>query len=184
MSNDFQIWLNQKVWVSGTEKAKRRTYIPAFAAYITDFMKKRGYTMDRRWRKGEMVIARWLYTIHVTYHFPHKKITYPAIVHRDWIEDYDEFYHVIDFNEVSECLTPWKLNEDLDTSTGVGSATVNELQQLLWTYIDLQSSKQGIRIADYLDESDSDSESGGYRHVDRYIQDASEGYHGGGWAKV
>jgi len=187
MSNDFRIWLNQTIWVSNTEKAKRHTYIPAFAEHITEYMKKYGYTMDRRWRKGEMAIARWLYSIHVIHHqrfVSDKKLTYPVIVHRNWIEDYDQFYHIIGFNEIQECMKVWRFNEDLDIDTSLGNATLMEFQQFIWCYIDLERSKQGMIILDYLDDTDSDSDSVSYKRPDKYIQDASEGYHGGGWAKV
>ncbi len=137
-----------------------------------------------------MAVARWLYAIHVSCVRGSSSITYPPILHRDWIEDNDQFYHVIEINDIQELLHRWGLAEDLDTESVVGQRTLYEFHQLLWTYIDLESSKQGILVATRLEESDSESE--GWvgqrgqvkRRADTYIQDATEGYHGGGWAKV
>ena len=193
-TNDFQLWLSQKVWVSATEKATRRSYIPEFAEDITSFMKVKGYQMDSRWRRGHMAVARWLYAIHVNIVrgsvSSSRGLSYPPIFHRDWVEDNDQFYHVIEFNDIQELLNRWHLNEDLDTESVVGQRTLYEFHQLLWTYIDLDSSNQGILVATRLEESDSESEGQmvqrgqAKRRADTYIQDATEGYHGGGWAKV
>lgn len=183
--------------MSATEKATRRSYIPEFAEDITSFMKAKGYQMDSRWRRGHMAVARWLYAIHVDAASASassasscKGIFYPPILHRDWIEDNDQFYHSIELHNIQELLYRWRLNEDLDTESVVGQRTLYEFHQILWTYIDLESSKQGILVATRLEDSDSESEGQviqrgqAKRRTDTYIQDAAEGYHGGGWAKV
>ena len=183
--SDFQLWLNQTVWVSNTEKVKRRVYIPSFAEDITAFMKKKGYQMDYRWKLGHMAVARWLYAVHVNSVRPAKSIHYPQTIHRDWEEDKFQFYHIIGFDDLCDLLRRWQFNEDLDMESRVGNRTLQEFHRFLWGYIDLESSKQGDIVATRLEDSDSDSENGWpRRRVDAYIQDSTEGYHGGAWAKV
>ena len=67
---------------------------------------------------------------------------------------------------------------------------MNELQYLLYPYIDMDISKAGIRVANALEESESDGDSwksGRGRRVrskDVYLEEIHEGYHGGKGFKV
>ena len=189
---DFQTWLNVPIWINDNTKGTRREYIPDLADSLTGWMKRIGYTMDGRWAKGHRVLAKWLYAIHILeiarrdYNAP---LAYPEIQHRDWQEDYDEFNVHIDYDIISEFLEPWSTVEDLSLEFRWGSRVYEELQTLLWHYIDLDASRNGIKLAEKLLESDSDSDSGhsrrGHRRVDDvYLQEAREGLHGGRGYKV
>jgi hypothetical protein len=191
---DFQVWLDAPIWISDNEKGTRREYIPLLADALTAWMKKIGYTMDGRWGKGHRALAKWLYAIHVVeigrcdFNAP---LAYPEIIHRNWQEDYDEFNLYLDYDSVSEFLEPWATIEDLNPDFRWGSRVCEELQKLLWHYVDLDVSKNGIKLAEKLQESDSDSDSGGSRRGGRrkkvddvYLQEAREGLHGGRGSKV
>lgn len=192
---DFQLWLDESVWVCDNKKGTRRDYIPYFADALTDWMHFIGYKMDDRWAKGHRVVAKWLYAIQVLeiakrdYGAP---LAYPEIIHRDWSEDRDTYNINIDYTMVEEFMESWKTIEDLDPETRWGQRVVLEMQTLLWHYIDLDTSKIGIKLAEKLITSDSDSDSGGSRRGsgrrrkpdDIYLQEAREGLHGGRWSKV
>jgi hypothetical protein len=187
---DFQVWLDEMVWVCDNEKGTRREYIPHLADAITDWMRSIGYTMDSRWGKGHRIVAKWLYTIQVLeiarrdYGAP---LAYPEIIHRDWAEDYDMFTLNIEYDTIEQFLGTWNTVEDLDPEMRWGQRAHDELQTLLWHYIDLDASKVGIKLAEKLITSDSDSDSGGGRarkSDDVYLQEAREGMHGGRGYKV
>jgi len=185
--NDFQLWLDQWVWVENTQ-VRRRSCIPDFADALTEFMKLNGYSMTSEWRYGHMVVAKWMYRIHSNecdkYKY-HKSLDYPEPFHRNWQEDYDEFQHILDTNTVSNFMENWKLYEDFDPETRLGQQIINELQLLLYPYIDMDRSKNGIRVAEAMEDSDSDSENWNRSNkVDVYLYEAREGMHGGYGYKV
>jgi len=184
MPSDFQVWLNQVVWVNGVERVSRRKYIPHFAKELTGFMKTKGYTMDSSWKDGELVLARWMYTIQrdeIARGDYNSEVEYPEPVHRDWEEDSWEFQNVMDYDTISSFMDTWKLYEDFDEDTRVGQRMLHELQYVLYPYLDLHASKRGKLVAEALEDTDSDSDSwkSGRRNkkIDVYLADASEGFH-------
>jgi hypothetical protein len=186
-NNDFQVWLDQSVWITNVEKATRREYLPHFAEDLTHFMSACGYTMDSRWREGHMIVARWMYMIHVQEFVTRKydaMICYGGIHHRDWNEDFHEYAKIMDFDKISSFMERWKFYEDLDPETRVGQRVLHDLQNLLYHFIDMDNSKIGIMVAT-AEDSDSDSEDV-YRRTkdDVYLMEAREGMHGGYGSKV
>ena len=185
-TNNLQLWLNQYVWV-GNETIKRRDYIPDFAEALTAFAAKKGYTMDVRWKKGHLVVAKWLHSIHRQEYCYNSQgnLVYPEVGHRSWQEDDYQFYHVLSREDVQQFMETWDC-EDMCLDTRVGNRVLNEIHSLLWTYVDLDTSKQGQVVLERLEDSDSDSDGWEWRkpRVDQYLQDANDGYHGGRWAKV
>ena len=178
--HDFHLWLNQQVWVRDNEKVTRREYIPEFVKDLVAFMKKQGYTMCPEWNMGEMVIAQWMYEIHVQEFVNYNSVVnYPGPFHRDWQEDYDEYIHIMNYDIISKFLKKWRLYEDFDPESRVGQR-MYEIVSILYGYIDMNASKNGRRIANLLEETDSEEE----RREDNYIVDAKEGYHGGQGYKV
>jgi hypothetical protein len=87
-------------------------------------------------------------------------------------------------------MESWSLIEDFDTTLPLGQAVQSELEILLWSYLDLDESEQGMVVLEMLEQDSSDSEDPIRRgravtaRVDEYIQDAAEGYHGGVGYKV
>jgi len=196
MSN-FNLWLDEPVWVSANEKSTRREYIPYFADCLTSFMKSNGYKMCAEWKKGHLVVARWMYVIHrdeLIYKQYDKKIRYPNPYHRDWEEDHAEFQHIMTHDTISSFIERWELYEDFDPDTRVGQRMLYEIQDLLYPYLDLVMSKNGMRVEDLLYDSDSDADSWksgtkrlhprGAARVDVYMKEAQEGMHGGRGYKV
>lgn len=195
-ATDFQLWLNQHVWLSDDTKVLRREYIPVFAEYLTAVMKRLGFTMCPEWGKGHKVVARWMYIIMRDERAALKydrQVIYPEPFHRDWPEDLDEFQMLFTHEEASKIFEQWKLCEDFDLETRVGQRYLHELQHLLYPYIDMDISQAGIRVAIALEESESDADSwksgrrgrgGRMRSKDVYLEEAQEGYHGGKGFKV
>ena len=193
-ATDFQLWLDQLIWVSDDTKVLRREYIPIFAEHLTAYMKTLGYTMCPEWGKGHKVVARWMYIImrdeRAALNYD-KMVIYPEPFHRNWPEDLDEFQHLFTHEATEKMLEAWKCCEDFDLATRVGQRYMNEIQQLLYPYLDMDASKTGIRIAITLEESESDAESwkSGRARTQRrgrdvYLEEAQEGYHGGKGFKV
>jgi len=184
--NDFNSWLNQYVWLSN-DMVKRRDYIPAFAESLVSFASKKGYAMDSRWNRGHLVVAKWLYAIHKQEYTYNSQgyLSYPEIGHRAWQEDEYQFYHVISLEDIQSFMEGWDC-DDMCLETRVGNRVLNEIHSLLWTYIDLDISKQGDIVLARLEDSDSDNDGWERRgqRIDQYLQDANDGYHGGRWAKV
>ena len=88
---------------------------------------------------------------------------------------------MIDCEKITEFMDAWANMEDGDPQTRVGQRIRNEIQDFLYIFLDLESSKQGKVIARFWEDSDSDSEDG---RRDPYLHDASQGYHGGWGSKV
>lgn len=196
---DFQLWLDQNIWITDDTKGMRRKYIPAFAEYLTRILKRLGFTMCPQWGKGHRIVARWMYIImrdevHQPLNYTKPDI-YPQPFHRDWPEDLDEFHHVFTYDEVTKIFETCNSCEDFDIETRVGQRYLNELQYLLYPYIDMDISKAGIRVANALEESESDADTwksgrgrgghgGSMRSKDVYLEEIHEGYHGGKGFKV
>jgi hypothetical protein len=108
MSNNFQLWLDQPVYVSG-QKTARRNYIPYFADYITGFMNEMGYVFIPSWKKGHMCMARWMYKVHIrTIKGTITPFPYPEIAHRNWDLDYYNYYDVFDHDQITYVENVWK----------------------------------------------------------------------------
>lgn len=183
-ASDFQLWLDQRVWVEDNKKLRRREYIPLFAEELTAYVRSLGFTMSYEWRKGHMCVARWMYIL-----MRNKDPVYPAPFHRNWSEDLYEFHHIFTHEATANFFEGWKLYADFDQETHVGQRYLHELQHLVYPYIDMDASKAGMRVAIALEdlESDADSWKSGYRRTDRrdvYLEEAQDGYHGGKGFKV
>jgi hypothetical protein len=156
---DFQDWLQQHTWISHSEKAPRKVYIPELYHSLTQFMKKKGYIMDYRWNKGPMIVARWLYAIHiheVARKCSTKPIGYPDIIHRNWEEDNDVFDLHLDIQAIEQFMKSWQTVEDMNIETRHGFRTQVELPTLLYTYVDMDYSPQGMKLARLLEPTDSE----------------------------
>ena len=82
----------------------------------------------------------------------------------------------IDQEVIEDFFDSWREAEDFDMGTDIGLRTVCELPQLLWHYVDLDSSYHGRKMARIL-EPDSDEESeDDYRHD--HLTDITNGLHG------
>ena len=181
-NRDFVSWLHQWVWVSGDEKARRKDWIPWFADSLTVWMEKKGYKMDGIWKKGHMAVARWLYAIQVQ-EVANKQyfgsLRYPEVKHRAWPEDRDYFECEVSVPSIETFLEGWQLVEDLDVNTPSGLRVRAELQQLLWTYLALESCRQGNRVArivDAMGETSDDNSSVEDANMDGLFGSRSWGY--------
>jgi hypothetical protein len=177
--DDFQDWLDQRVWISGTQRIPRRQYIPVFAEELTSLCKKKGYVLDGRWGKGHKAVAKWMYALHIQVVARRNRygpVTYPEIEHRDWPEDKDMFEINFDYEVLEEFFDSWRGNEDLDLQTDIGFRIFAELPTLLWHYVDLDESYQGRKMAKIL-ESDSESEDD-MIGVGDHLTDLTNGLHG------
>jgi hypothetical protein len=188
--SDYHRWLSQFVWTNGITKEVRGDVLPEFAESLTRWMNKKGYEMDSRWHLNKYrIVSTWLYAIHVKEVAGRsvlRPLQYPPIQHRNTREDYDQFNHVISSSDYTDFLESWGLHEDFDLESPVGQRTLLELPTLVWTFIDLEVSKQGQLIASYWGDSDSDDERYTSRNkgTDVYLEEAREGFHGGRGSKV
>lgn len=179
---DFVRWLNQWVWVSGDQKAVRKDWIPFFADQLTMWMEQKGYKMDGIWKKGHMAVAKWLYAIQVQVIANKEQygaLMYPEVKHRAWPEDRDLFDCEVSGPELEKFLDHWQLVEDLDVNTPSGLRVRCELQQLLWTYLALESCRQGNRVArivDAMGETSDDNSSVEEQKTDGWFGSRSWGY--------
>lgn len=181
-NRDFVRWLHQSVWVSGDQKALRKDWIPWFADSLTRWMEEKGYKMDGYWKKGHMAVARWLYAIQVQVIANKEQygpLRYPEVKHRAWPEDRDAFELEVSDPELEKFLGEWQLVEDLDIHTPSGQRVLCELRQLLWTYIELESCRQGKRVArvvDAMGESEEDASSVDEARMEGLFGSRSWGY--------
>ncbi len=172
-----------------TKEARKYT-IYEFAEDLTHWMKKNGYTMDRRWYTGRTVVANWLYRLSIRVMVGKQPCLRThaitgEIIHRNFIEDQHRFYNVIGSAGIQHFMSKWSLHEDFDTTMPLGQVIQNELESLLWSYLDLDESAQGNIVLELIENDHSDGEGAPVtRRVDEYIQDAAEGYHGGVGYKV
>jgi hypothetical protein len=182
---DYNLWLDQWVWVTDNEKMRRRDYIPVFKKEIEEWMKRRGYDMDMSW-KSKNVVGRWLYCIHVVEIVKQQRvggIEYAEPNHRNWPEDRDTYEVYVNQDDIEEFLWNWRTNEDMSIETRVGQRVRDEILRFLYIFLDLETSKRGRTIARIMaDTDDEDDDEKGDK--DMYLVDAQEGWHGGGWQKV
>lgn len=169
-TRNYQLWLDQRFPVSYEDVLSRRTYIPVFAEGITLLLKAHGYIMDSRWG-GASAVARWIYRIHCN-----NACRYPLVLHRNMAEDKDQYRDTITDELLSEFLAEWKHIPDFDNDTRLGRIVNDELQDFLWSYIDIDESAQGMNVVSWFDVSDTESD-GGSGKVDVYIQDIDAGWH-------
>ena len=196
--SDFQVWLDQNVWVSDCEKGTRREWIPAFAEALTGWMKEMGYTMSPSWKLGHRVVAYWLYVVHCV-HLSSPEDTRLSKyykyynTHRNWPEDRDYFQITITSDTITDFLESWICVEDLDPTVPLGQKIEVELQEFLYTWIDPDLSKQGEKVGRWFGETSSESEEDTSKakargvqkkDVDIYIVEARQGLHGGRGSKV
>ena len=79
----------------------------------------------------------------------------------------------------------WSHAEDMDEDSIIGNRILYELQDFLYSVIDLETSKQGRLIASLWENTDSNSDSDyEYKKTDVYIEEAKKGIHGGRGSKV
>ena len=180
-SRDFDVWMNQLIWVRDDAKEERKHYIYQLARQLTAWMKSYGYMMDSRWHDGRTVVANWLYRICVRTKFGAQKHLEPSaivgeICHRNQTEDMVRFNMTIGAQGIEEFLESWKMVEDLDPECPMGQAVQSELEMLLWSYLDFDSEEESA------DEATEVIQRGA--KVDEYLQDAAEGFHGGKGSKV
>jgi len=182
-SRNFQLWLHQPVdsLLGNGELFPRSEYLSQFAESITHFIQGKGYQFDSRWKLGHFVVAKWLYTLHLrhatldTTSFP-----YQEIHHRNTMEDLEHFNHIIPDEDVRNFCKSWNHIDDLSVDSYIGVKIAEELKNLVWVYIDLDISPQGIAVADWLyqDDSDGEGEIINKKFSDQYYQDMADGYHG------
>lgn len=178
-TNDFQRWLNARIWMSGGEREIRKNYMPSFASSVRQWMEQRGYKMDSRW--GPMTVAKWLYAIQVAVVARKESIfsplSYPELLHRNWPEDQDNFDIEVSFEDREVYLDRWDSCEDFDRTTASGQKIRLEFEEFLWTYVDLENCRQGRKIASVVDGSDTEEDDDSVRvGIDSYIQDNYDGY--------
>jgi hypothetical protein len=184
--DDFLVWLEQPIWINGIERAERKNYIGEFTALLTKYMKVYGYTMNRFWTPS--LVAKWLYRIAVQVvakNKPYEIIRYEHL--QDSFtrqEDIDQFYHVIESNSCKKFCERMQGIEDLDPTSRMGSRVWFEVESFLRNYLDIEHSAQTRIVDRAFYDSDSDSESIKEGGTDKYIQEVSEGYHGGRGYKV
>ena len=169
MSRNLQLWLDQRFPVSYHDVLARRSYIPVFTERISLLLKNHGYLMDSRW--GAAAVVQWIYRIHCN-----TAKRYPILLHRNMPEDKDQYLDSITDELLEEFLSQWKHIPDFDVDTRLGRIVHDELQQFLWSYIDMDESPQGMNVISWLDGSDTESD-GGSGKVDTYIQDVDAGWH-------
>jgi hypothetical protein len=169
---DFQRWLNSEIWINGCKKGCRREYIPDLAKSIEIWMGQRGYIMDSRW--GPLAVSKWLYAIQIAVvarkQSIHTLLGYPDVLHRNWPEDQDNFDMNVGFDEREEFLDGWDACEDFDKTMPSGQKIRLEFEELLWTYVNLEQSRQGRKVAALVEDSDNEEDDDN-DIVDPYIQD-------------
>lgn len=186
-NSDFNLWLQQPIWISNTVRDRRRDILLEFNDCVTQLLKNKGYVMDERWNSTtSFPLLSWIYRIAVEetarYNY-NNPVSIPPIIHRNTQEDYDYFYHIIDDDTIEKLMDEWSDVEDLNIDSRIGARVRTEIQEFLYTFVDLESSKQGKVIARFWenDSSDSDHE---LSSRDNYLKDAIEGFHGGKGSKV
>lgn len=182
---DYILWKSQLVWANDIAKYERREFIREFAGSIRSWMSKLGYTMEDRLDKE---LSFWLYRLYVQEiaRKNHKEAVYiPEPLHRNTQEDYDHYNDVITINDVDKFMKGWSHAEDMDEDSIIGNRILYELQDFLYSVIDLETSKQGRLIASLWENTDSNSDSDyEYKKTDVYIEEAKKGIHGGRGSKV
>jgi len=168
MSN-LQLWLDQTFPVSYDEDATRATYLPIFAANLSELLRVHGYVLDHRW--SGMAVVRWMYKIHCN-----TGKRYPAIHHRNLQEDKNQFYDVVTDELIYSFLSEWKHIPDFMLDSKNGRVVWDELKDLLWAHVDLDESPQGKLVSSWFESSDTESDGGG--KADVYLNDAAAGFHG------
>ncbi len=195
-STDFDKWIQEKVWINGNTKMSRREWLEILVEDTEQWIQNHGYKMNYMWNLK--AVATWLYAVQViakASSFPNSlRVRYPDPEHRDWEEDYDYFHMFVTYSEISQFLSFWKYSDDLDPTTRWGQRAIHEFGQLLYTFLDLDISENGKKIAKFMESSssDSDSEIKPKKHgriekpetTDTYLQEMKEGSHGGSWSKV
>jgi len=177
------VWRSQPVWIGGSV-FERRVFIHDFAVSIRKWMKTLGYTMEDSLDKE---LSLWLYRLHVQ-EIARKKHGAPVFIpeptHRDTQDDFDQYNMIVDHEAVSQLMNEWSNTQDMDVNSIIGKRVWYELQDFLYSVVDLDSSKQGRLIARLWDTSGSNSDDEFDYKKDVYVEEANKGLHGGRGSKV
>lgn len=179
---DFILWLNSSTLIGG-EKVLRKEWIPWFHRAIERWMNTLGYTMNESWKQSPLILAKWLYCVHVVEVARQDymgNLYYDEPNHRDTIEDKDRFETVVSFMEIEKFMGQFDENEDLCYRGKAGQRTQIDLAEFLYCHINVKNSKQGHYVTRILDAnaSDSDEDDAGVRsNMDNYVADSAEGWH-------
>lgn len=180
---DYIVWRSQPVWIGAT-KCERRAFIREFAVAIRKWMKSLGYTMEHRM---DVEVSLWLYRLHVQ-EIARKKHGAPVFIpepnHRNTQEDFDQYNMVVDYEAIRQLMSEWSNVEEMDQGNIIGKRVWYELQNFLYSMVDLESSKQGRLIARLWDSSGSNSDDDFDYKKDIYVEEANKGLHGGRGSKV
>ena len=176
------MWRSQPVWMAAI-KCERRAFIGEFALAIRKWMKTLGYTMEHRLEKE---LSLWLYRLHVQEIAlkKHDPVFIPEPNHRNTQDDYDQYNMVVDHEAVRQLMSEWSTVQDMDVDSIIGKRVWYELQDFLYSMVDLESSKQGRLIARLWDTSGSNSDEELDYKKDVYVEEANKGLHGGRGSKV
>jgi hypothetical protein len=186
--NTYTKWLNQMVYISGDNKVHRYEYIDSFAKYITKWIKKHGYKMGDTWGDGVKVTVRWMYAIfeqEVLNKNKYGPLLYPEPFHRNLPEDLDSFEMVIDCEAINEFMENWKSIDELSESHPFGIRVRMEMQEFLYTYVNVESSKYGIKITHYYEDLQKELEQQEEEYMyqkqkgglDTYVLESQNGWH-------
>jgi len=187
---DYNVWMSQLVWSKGIDQCLRKDFICEFGYSIQVFMASFGYKMEERFIKE---LSLWLYRIHIqeVARKNHGGSVYlPDILHRNTEDDYDQYIMIVSEQDVDDFIDRWCDTEDLLENTHVGNRVRYGLHEFLFHVVNLDTSNQGLFIANLWNASDSNSDSENNETslksngVDHYIEDAKDGFHGGRGVKV
>jgi hypothetical protein len=190
---DFDRWVNEYVWSNDNTRMKRYECISFFTEDVRKWIESYGYVLHNSFTMK--AVAHWLYAVAITgkasdFLSP-QRIRYPIPDHRDWQEDHDYFHFTVTQSEIDTFLLNWRFADDFLQDTRMGQKASLELANLLYTYVNLDASENGRKIAEWMEgnssESDSEPAKRGSRKdpSDIYLQEMNEGNHGGGvWSKV
>ena len=192
-SIDFAKWIRESVWINGNTKASRFEQIQLVTEDLAEWIQHYGYVMNNEFTAK--AVAHWLYAVAVvgkaSGYLNHQRVRYPEPEHRDWQEDYDYFLYTVTQSELDKFLVKWRFAEGFEPDTRMGQRLALELSDLLYTYLDLERSPSGKKIAEFVDSTSSDSDhepvkrNSKTKDRDVYLQEMNEGGHGGGvWSKV
>jgi hypothetical protein len=145
------IWLNEQVATTGEQTISRRKAVHTLARGLHEFMKGSGY----RLLLGVNDLSSGIAT--VMYHNRAHRLTGPYVFERQYgysDEHIQHYNHIVDRRAWEAFWDAWGFWDDVSLDSPLGYFRRLDIQEYVWTQIDLEASPQGRIVEAWLNTSE------------------------------
>lgn len=190
MTTQWQEWLEEELQV-GLEWVRRRKLIHQFVVHgLIPLLKEHGYTMHGSNDQIQSYLASGLFANRHKHLCDSDWSGIPFLNKAPFGEDLDHYNHVLDQRVWDQFWDGWSYWEDVSTETPRGWDRRQDIQNFVWSQLNLEESPQTIVVTEHIWGDEEPSEENDYHHrrtdrkEDSYLRDAAESNEWGGYRRT